>query len=554
MVSACLEAYRTTVGRLVVRARPTGRSTGSWLERPRAGALLPRHGGCRDALHVDRVNGNQGAESTLAFLLSLAEMRIIAECGDRVQRAGSLTPHPPLSPVAIRRSGLVLHPDRARVLAPAAPSRESPAHGQDLRSGLGPPPKRGQGAAPAGGGRVRGTARADSGVPPAALRPGPALAAPRPDRSRTSSSCCWARTSPDEYSLEAAALSIPPSCPTPTSRTCPRLLRFILSLRATARGTSLDHVSHRILGPGRHDHRQRSHPLLPGARPDSERAVREDPCSRGSVRSSVSPETLPVMSWTAWGMRSRWTSCAPPSASRLPDGSAVTKRAQAVPGRLWRWPSRTTRCSSRRSHVCPSAVLFPVTPSQRNGIEDARFVRFQNEDGTRTYYATYTAYDGKLILPQFIETPDFRHFKFITPERSGRTEQGHGPLPPQDRGPICDAGPSRLREHLRDVLGAPSFLAHRRAPSPTGVPVGVHPDRQLRLTDRDRSRLACVEPRGGPDAEILHRRFPAPIATTRPGSSAACGSLSSSRARTSARATCQTSSTRAAVSCTAGRS
>jgi hypothetical protein len=32
-------------------------------------------GGCRDGLHIDRVNQNQGAESTLAFLLSLAEMR-----------------------------------------------------------------------------------------------------------------------------------------------------------------------------------------------------------------------------------------------------------------------------------------------------------------------------------------------------------------------------------------------------------------------------------------------------------------------------------------------
>jgi len=37
----------------------------------------PNTGGCRDALHVDRVNGNQGAESTLAFLLALAEMRIM---------------------------------------------------------------------------------------------------------------------------------------------------------------------------------------------------------------------------------------------------------------------------------------------------------------------------------------------------------------------------------------------------------------------------------------------------------------------------------------------
>src|SRR5438552_5404846 len=59
-------------------------------------------------------------------------------------------------------------------------------------------------------------------------------------------------------------------------------------------------------------------------------------------------------------------------------------------------------------------VLFPTSPSQRNGIEDARFVLFKHDDGTSTYFATYTAYDGKLILPQFLETADFLHFKFIT--------------------------------------------------------------------------------------------------------------------------------------------
>jgi predicted GH43/DUF377 family glycosyl hydrolase len=51
---------------------------------------------------------------------------------------------------------------------------------------------------------------------------------------------------------------------------------------------------------------------------------------------------------------------------------------------------------------------------QPPAIEDARFVLFHKEDGTRTYYATYTAYDGKMILPQFLETSDFLRFKFIT--------------------------------------------------------------------------------------------------------------------------------------------
>jgi len=59
-------------------------------------------------------------------------------------------------------------------------------------------------------------------------------------------------------------------------------------------------------------------------------------------------------------------------------------------------------------------VIFPSAPSQSNGIEDARFVRFQGDDGHVTHYATYTAYDGKIILPQLLETPDFVHFKFST--------------------------------------------------------------------------------------------------------------------------------------------
>jgi hypothetical protein len=76
MMSACLEAYRST-------------SDSWWYEQAQhafdwfigwndLGLELysPRTGGCRDGLHVDRVNRNQGAESTLAFLLSLAELRL----------------------------------------------------------------------------------------------------------------------------------------------------------------------------------------------------------------------------------------------------------------------------------------------------------------------------------------------------------------------------------------------------------------------------------------------------------------------------------------------
>src|SRR3989338_9160065 len=59
-------------------------------------------------------------------------------------------------------------------------------------------------------------------------------------------------------------------------------------------------------------------------------------------------------------------------------------------------------------------VLFPLSPSEQNGMEDARFVYFRDDDESGKYYATYTAYDGRVILPQIMETEDFAHFKMIT--------------------------------------------------------------------------------------------------------------------------------------------
>jgi len=56
-------------------------------------------------------------------------------------------------------------------------------------------------------------------------------------------------------------------------------------------------------------------------------------------------------------------------------------------------------------------VIFPVSYSETNGIEDARFLRFIDEDGSITYYATYTAYNGHTILSTLLETKDFYNFK-----------------------------------------------------------------------------------------------------------------------------------------------
>jgi len=59
-------------------------------------------------------------------------------------------------------------------------------------------------------------------------------------------------------------------------------------------------------------------------------------------------------------------------------------------------------------------AIFPVSANESNGIEDARFVRFVEDDGDVMYYATYTAYNGHAILPQMIETRDFLSFRVLT--------------------------------------------------------------------------------------------------------------------------------------------
>ena len=74
-------------------------------------------------------------------------------------------------------------------------------------------------------------------------------------------------------------------------------------------------------------------------------------------------------------------------------------------------------------------IIFPVSLNESNGIEDARFVRFIDDDGTVTYYATYTAYNGRAILPQLIETEDFLHFRVLTLNGSAVQNKGMALFP-----------------------------------------------------------------------------------------------------------------------------
>jgi predicted GH43/DUF377 family glycosyl hydrolase len=72
-------------------------------------------------------------------------------------------------------------------------------------------------------------------------------------------------------------------------------------------------------------------------------------------------------------------------------------------------------------------VIFPVTEAQSNGIEDARFVQFGAAE--KIYYATYTAYSGRAIRSELIETSDFVSFRLSALKGSAARNKGMALFP-----------------------------------------------------------------------------------------------------------------------------
>ncbi len=73
-------------------------------------------------------------------------------------------------------------------------------------------------------------------------------------------------------------------------------------------------------------------------------------------------------------------------------------------------------------------VIFPITDAQANGIEDARFVEFE-DDGRKTFYATYTAYSGRAIRSELLETTDFQTFRMTPLSGTATYNKGMGLFP-----------------------------------------------------------------------------------------------------------------------------
>ena len=286
-----------------------------------------------------------------------------------------------------------------------------------------------------------------------------------------------------EYSPESAALFNPSIVPHPDQSALPRgALRFILSLRATGEG----HISSITFRTGAvsAQHRITLTPPVPfAAEPErvpnaayvkglfahklEEAGVQNDFCRR--VLDQLQKDfTLKELHQVLL-------------ASGLTTDTSDATATHAARGILLLAESNYEVNFAPNSRVS-QRVLFPSAPSQSNGIEDARFVRFRNDDGGFIYYATYTAYDGKITLPQLLETTDFVHFKFSTLNGPAVQNKGMALFPRKINGQYVMLSRQDDPGYSPDVLGQHPFLG--RSPKPVALPratVGIYQDRQLRF-------------------------------------------------------------------------
>lgn len=88
----------------------------------------------------------------------------------------------------------------------------------------------------------------------------------------------------------------------------------------------------------------------------------------------------------------------------------------------------------KRDSALSERVIFPVSDSESRGIEDARFVRFTEDDGSQKVFATYTAYNGHTILPMLLSTENFYRFRIMPLHGDGAKNKGLALFPRRIKG------------------------------------------------------------------------------------------------------------------------
>ncbi len=110
-----------------------------------------------------------------------------------------------------------------------------------------------------------------------------------------------------------------------------------------------------------------------------------------------------------------------------PSQSAHSLRIEYIPGGNPDDPGVRLICED--DHVLSEIVIFPVTPSQRHGIEDVRLVRFTDDDGNISYFGTYTAFSGHSIRQELLHTTDFKTFELTALRGAATTNKGMALFP-----------------------------------------------------------------------------------------------------------------------------
>ncbi|RXT40184.1 glycoside hydrolase family 130 protein [Bradyrhizobium betae] len=111
------------------------------------------------------------------------------------------------------------------------------------------------------------------------------------------------------------------------------------------------------------------------------------------------------------------------------DPTARLASSPEVGGSVFGPSGETVEITFREEQDISERVIFPVTASQSQGIEDARFVQYVDDDGRKTYYATFTAYTGQAIRSELIETRDFLSFRMTPLQGTAACNKGMALFP-----------------------------------------------------------------------------------------------------------------------------
>ena len=267
-----------------------------------------------------------------------------------------------------------------------------------------------------------------------------------------------------EYAVDAAALSNPSMVSAPNQDGIdPDAIRFVMSLRAIGEG----HVSSIQFRAGIINSRGeiRMEEASPFVRTAQRRAPIYDKSLFGAKLSELDSLTQ-TASHVLDRLPDRFTLEQLEAALHDSGRDAHSDLATQQATRTIHWlASSNYESAFDPDSSISERVLFPAGPTESQGMEDARFVRFRHDDGTVTYFAPYTAFDGYHILPQIIETRDFVDFRIATLNGPAAANKGIALFPRPDRRILRRPGSPGQREQPPDPVRQRALLARERDPS-----------------------------------------------------------------------------------------